>query len=272
VSRCRPGEGRQALKLQCCLSPPYSPSQSPVRRCGASNTRVCGLPPPPDAVHQLSLPLTLLPSAISACLCRLGVREDAGHDAVLLMDRVMSTGLQLAPDLLDLLAVGCVIIAARQVDGPAGMPPLPPDAVVSAACGLPAPAVEQMEWNIRQVLSQDTAAISTLRCLKLFLERMGAHHMDGPSAASLTGRASALVSEWVERGRGGSRSGHRTQRNQACLVCRLRGVLGCLMSPCLAVLARLREAIVGLKPHPPSPPAPDATTPCLHPACPPPGQ
>lgn len=126
---------------------------------------------------------------------RLGVREDAGHDAVLLMDRVMSTGLQLAPDLLDLLAVGCVIIAARQVDGPAGMPPLPPDAVVSAACGLPAPAVEQMEWNIRQVLSQDTAAISTLRCLKLFLERMGAHHMDGPSAASLTGRASALVND-----------------------------------------------------------------------------
>ena len=43
--------------------------------------------------------------------------------------------------------------------------------VVSAACGLPAPAVEQMEWNIRQVLSQDTAAISTLRCLKLFLEQ-----------------------------------------------------------------------------------------------------
>lgn len=160
----------------------------------AAAPRRCAPAEPPS--HPPSFP------PFSACLCRLGVREDAGHDAVLLMDRVMSTGLQLAPDLLDLLAVGCVIIAARQVDGPAGMPPLPPDAVVSAACGLPAPAVEQMEWNIRQVLSQDTAAISTLRCLKLFLERMGAHHMDGPSAASLTGRASALVSEWVERDRG----------------------------------------------------------------------
>lgn len=87
---------------------------------------------------------------------RLGVCEEAGHDAVLLMDRVMSTSLQLAPDLLDLLAVGCVVIAAKQVDGPgAGAAPgLPPDADLAAASGLPVAAVEQMEWNIRQVLVQ----------------------------------------------------------------------------------------------------------------------
>lgn len=52
---------------------------------------------------------------------RLGVREEAGHDAVLLMDRVMSTSLQLAPDLLDLLAVGCVVIGAKQVRAGRGM-------------------------------------------------------------------------------------------------------------------------------------------------------
>ncbi|KAL4442119.1 hypothetical protein ABPG77_011380 [Micractinium sp. CCAP 211/92] len=128
---------------------------------------------------------------------RLGVREEAGHDGVLLMDRVMSTSLQLAPDLLDLLAVGCVVIAAKQVDGhaSAAAPVLPPEADVQAASGLPAAAVEQMEWNIRQVLSQDTAAISTLRCLKLFLERMGAHHLDGPSMAAMAGRAMQLVTE-----------------------------------------------------------------------------
>ncbi len=40
---------------------------------------------------------------------------------------------------------------------------------------------------------QDTAAISTLRCLKLFLERMGAHHLDGPSMAAMAGRAMQLV-------------------------------------------------------------------------------
>ncbi|KAI7837283.1 hypothetical protein COHA_008897 [Chlorella ohadii] len=128
---------------------------------------------------------------------RLGVREEAGHDAVLLMDRVMSTSLQLAPDLLDLLAVGCVVIGAKQVDGPApsgGVPPaLPPGADVEAASGLPRAAVDQMEWNVRQVLVQDTAAISTLRCLKLFLERMGAHHLDEAAAAAMAGRASKLV-------------------------------------------------------------------------------
>lgn len=40
---------------------------------------------------------------------------------------------------------------------------------------------------------QDTAAISTLRCLKLFLERMGAHHLDEAAAAAMAGRASKLV-------------------------------------------------------------------------------
>lgn len=53
------------------------------------------------------------------------MREEAGHDGVLLMDRVMSTSLQLAPDLLDLLAVGCVVIAAKQVRAPLPPPPHP---------------------------------------------------------------------------------------------------------------------------------------------------
>ena len=44
-------------------------------------------------------------------------------------------------------------------------------------------------------LLQDTAAISTLRCLKLFLERMGAHHLDPLSMASMAGRSVQLVSE-----------------------------------------------------------------------------
>ncbi len=54
------------------------------------------------------------------------MREEAGHDGVLLMDRVMSTSLQLAPDLLDLLAVGCVVIAAKQVRARAPPTPHPP--------------------------------------------------------------------------------------------------------------------------------------------------
>ena len=47
----------------------------------------------------------------------LGVKPEAGHDAVLLMDRVMSTSLALAPDLLDLLAAACVIGKWQKLPG-----------------------------------------------------------------------------------------------------------------------------------------------------------
>ena len=123
----------------------------------------------------------------------LGVKPEAGHDAVLLMDRVMSTSLALAPDLLDLLSASCVIIAAKQVDGPAAALTLPAGIDLHVATGMPATAVEQMEWNVRQVLGQDTAAISTLRCLKLYLERLGGHVMDKECASAMAGRAFFLV-------------------------------------------------------------------------------
>eukprot|EP00887_Chlorella_sp_A99_P002575 scaffold6.g2575.t1 len=115
---------------------------------------------------------------------------------VLLMDRVMSTSVALAPDLADLLAVACVVIAARQVDGPpGGRGPLPPALDVEGALGLPAAAVEQMEWSLRGLLVQDTAAISTLRCLRLYLERQGGHHLDAAAAAALAGKAPNLVAD-----------------------------------------------------------------------------
>src|SRR5689334_13162129 len=51
------------------------------------------------------------PSACTGCkgglpgACRLGAKEEAGHDAVLLLDRLMSTSLALRADLMDLLAM-----------------------------------------------------------------------------------------------------------------------------------------------------------------------
>lgn len=125
----------------------------------------------------------------------LGIRSEAGHDAVLLMDRVMSTSLALAPELLDLLCTACVTIAAKQVDGPASALALSESKDVEAVTGLPANAIEQMEWNVKQVLGQDTAAISTLRCLKLYLERLGGNSMDSKAAESLAGRAFRLVDD-----------------------------------------------------------------------------
>lgn len=46
---------------------------------------------------------------------------------------------------------------------------------------LQAVALQQMEWNVRRALSGDTSAISTLRVLHLYLERLGSRHL--PSAA-----------------------------------------------------------------------------------------
>ena len=48
--------------------------------------------------------------------------------------------------------------------------------------------VQQMEWNIRRVLQNDTAAISTLRCLKLYLERLGCNFLDQESVTAIAVR------------------------------------------------------------------------------------
>ena len=53
--------------------------------------------------------------------------------------------------------------------------------------------VPQMEWNVRRVLASDTSAISTLRCLKLYLERLGANFLDADTVAALAGAYFPLV-------------------------------------------------------------------------------
>ena len=59
----------------------------------------------------------------------------------------------------------------------------------------------QMEWNVRRVLGNDVSAISTLRCLKLFLERMGANYLDAHTSHTLAGAYLPLVrpAEWSEK-------------------------------------------------------------------------
>lgn len=54
-----------------------------------------------------------------------------------------------------------------------------------------------MEWNVWRVLNNDTATISTLRCLKLYLERMGCNFLDPESIQTLAGSAFALVKEML---------------------------------------------------------------------------
>ena len=47
--------------------------------------------------------------------------------------------------------------------------------------------IEQMDWSTRRVLVNDTSAISTLRCLKLYLERLGCNFLDPDSVQLLAG-------------------------------------------------------------------------------------
>ena len=54
-----------------------------------------------------------------------------------------------------------------------------------------------MEWNVWRVLNNDTATISTLRCLKLYLERLGCNFLDQDSVQTLAGSAFALVKEML---------------------------------------------------------------------------
>jgi len=60
-----------------------------------------------------------------------------------------------------------------------------------------AAVIQQMEWNVWRVLNNDTATISTLRCLKLYLERLGCNFLDQESVQMVAGSAFALVGEML---------------------------------------------------------------------------
>ena len=66
-----------------------------------------------------------------------------------------------------------------------------PEIAVQAA------VIQQMEWNVWRVLNNDTATISTLRCLKLYLERLGCNFLDQESVQMVAGSAFALVREML---------------------------------------------------------------------------
>ena len=68
---------------------------------------------------------------------------------------------------------------------------------VVTSCRLQATVIQQMEWNVWRVLNNDTATISTLRCLKLYLERLGCNFLDQESVQMVAGSAFTLVREML---------------------------------------------------------------------------
>ncbi|CAK0783776.1 hypothetical protein CVIRNUC_006976 [Coccomyxa viridis] len=154
---------------------------------------------------------------------RLSIVDDYAHDAVLLMDRAMSTCMQdsgdslsiaslrpqpytfgdwlmsscmqsglAAEDMYRLLAASCLMLAARAGNGSAD---LPTPADIEHVIGIPASSMAFLEFHLRSVLANDSSAISTLRCLKLYLERLGCNHLDTGTMHAVAGCAFQLVTQ-----------------------------------------------------------------------------
>ena len=163
--------------LLCCTFPLASPPLPTHVSC----TFLLAYCPSPN---PQPVPLPCRPPR-SAC----GVKDEVLHDACLLLDRTVAAGgagaLALPPAAL---VVACVLITARQ----AGEPPerLPAEERLEAATGLAASAVAAAAAAVRSFLRADTSAISSLRVVKLYLERLGVDFGAGEeSAAAAAGPA-----------------------------------------------------------------------------------
>mmetsp|Transcript_5908 Transcript_5908/g.15176 ORF Transcript_5908/g.15176 Transcript_5908/m.15176 type:complete len:219 (-) Transcript_5908:371-1027(-) len=135
--------------------------------------------------HYLSARRGLFQQAATAAQ-QLDLRPETLHDGLLLLDRAMSRhphGLQGAEE-LQAAALVCVQVAAQQSIRPER--PLGSEAMARAMpAGAEAPQrlLHRVEVVIADVLGSDTAAVSSLRCLKLYLERLGyAFLQDGTAA------------------------------------------------------------------------------------------
>lgn len=114
----------------------------------------------------------------------LGLAAEVAHDAVQLLDRMLASGLA-ANVSGRLLAAACLFaICQRDISG---MPMLaqlfqvPPQQLLVA--------VQQ----VRQVMGGTCAAISAMRVLRLFLERLGVESEDAASTWYVCGKALATV-------------------------------------------------------------------------------
>lgn len=120
----------------------------------------------------------------------LGLKDEVVHDSVLLLDRTMSTAQQVPAELLPLVAGAVLRLSAVQCEGADAAPRAE---AVAAAAGADGAALGVMEWRVQQLLGGDTMAISAMRCLKVYLERMGYRCGAGISCVCGGAGASAVL-------------------------------------------------------------------------------
>ncbi|GAX81604.1 hypothetical protein CEUSTIGMA_g9032.t1 [Chlamydomonas eustigma] len=114
----------------------------------------------------------LLPAVMKAGYA-LGLPEQIPHDSLLLLDRAMSTPLTFSDRDLPLAIHAALFICTRQAS--MDLLPLrkrPKDFRFAAITGCPLTELYRMEAVLRASLAQDTAAISSLHSLLLYMSRL----------------------------------------------------------------------------------------------------
>lgn len=82
--------------------------------------------------------------------------------------------LQVTQEVLPVVAAAVLLISVQQMHGAtAEEAPVGPAGPIAEVFGVQAQSVLDMAWQLRQVLQNDTVAISAMRCLKVYVERMG---------------------------------------------------------------------------------------------------
>ena len=98
------------------------------------------------------------------------LKEETVHDAILIMDRLMSTGVQIKEGVWTVFVAALVFISAFRSDTPAKIMGMEN---IDSYVGFPVGSVGKMEEQIISALYSDTSAISAVRVLKLYFERLG---------------------------------------------------------------------------------------------------
>jgi pentatricopeptide repeat domain-containing protein 1 len=128
---------------------------------------------PPEYLQQRSGLLSRMLEAGAA----LGLCDEVAHDGAQLLDRAAAaTAFVQLQATLPLLAAAALQLAATQrstepSDVPAALPPAA--GAVAAVCGVAPDALTGMCWQLQQLLVGDTRAFSTMRCIKIYLGRIG---------------------------------------------------------------------------------------------------
>lgn len=84
---------------------------------------------------------------------------------------------QMPQELLPIVAAAALQLSMTQGSSDS---PVPSAAALAEVCGVEPQALMEMSWRLQQLLNNDTLAISTMRCLKVYLERIGYRYAAAP--------------------------------------------------------------------------------------------